>query len=167
MTFPGVGPVTALAFKATIDAPARFGRSNDVGAHLGLTPRQYQSGETDVRGRISRSGYAFTRTALFTAAHVMLTRGHVPAFDARGRARSFRRSASREAGGDAGRPSSIFEVASGCETLNQMEMTMTNERMALLELIEKQADTDLIRGMLAFAAGRIMKLEVKLRTGLT
>lgn len=47
------------------------------------------------------------------------------------------------------------------------QMTMTNERMALLELIEKQADTDLIRGMLAFAAGRIMKLEVKLRTGLT
>ena len=74
MTIPGVGPVTALAFKATIDDPARFRRSNDVGAHLGLTPRQYQSGETDVRGRISRSGDAFTRTALFTAAHVMLTR---------------------------------------------------------------------------------------------
>ncbi|WP_435260158.1 transposase [Thioclava sp. FR2] len=39
-----------------------------------LTPRQYQSGETDMRGRIPRSGDAFTRTALFTAAHVMLTR---------------------------------------------------------------------------------------------
>lgn len=74
MTIPGVGPVTALAFKATIDDPARFRRSSDVGAHLGLTPRQYQSGETNVRGRISRSGDAFTRTALFTAAHVMLTR---------------------------------------------------------------------------------------------
>lgn len=74
MTIPGVGPVTALAFKTTIDDPARFRRSGDVGAHLGLTPRQYQSGETDVRGRISRSGDAFTRTALFTAAHVMLTR---------------------------------------------------------------------------------------------
>lgn len=74
MTIPGVGPVTALAFKATIDDPKRFRRSSDVGAHLGLTPRQYQSGETDVRGRISRSGDAFTRTALFTAAHVMLTR---------------------------------------------------------------------------------------------
>ncbi len=74
MTIPGVGPVTALAFKTAIDDPARFRRSSDVGAHLGLTPRQYQSGETDVRGRISRSGDAFTRTALFTAAHVMLTR---------------------------------------------------------------------------------------------
>ena len=74
MTIPGVGPVTALAFKSTIDDPGRFRRSSDVGAHLGLTPRQYQSGETDVRGRISRSGDALTRTALFTAAHVMLTR---------------------------------------------------------------------------------------------
>ncbi|WP_368075960.1 transposase [Leisingera sp. NJS204] len=63
-----------MAFKATIDDPGRFRRSSDVGAHLGQTPRQYQSGETGVRGRISRSGDAFTRTALFTAAHVMLTR---------------------------------------------------------------------------------------------
>lgn len=74
MTIPGVGPVTALASRMAIDDPARFRRSSDVGAHLGLTPRQYQSGKTDVRGRISRSRDAFTRTALFTAAHMMLTR---------------------------------------------------------------------------------------------
>ena len=74
MTIPGVGPVTALAFKTTIDRSDRFRRSSDVGAHLGLTPRQFQSGETDKRGRISRSGDTFTRTALYTAAHVMLTR---------------------------------------------------------------------------------------------
>ena len=54
MTVPGVGPLTALAFRATIDRPDRFRRSRDVGAHLGLTPRRYQSGETDVQGRISR-----------------------------------------------------------------------------------------------------------------
>jgi putative transposase len=53
----------------------------------------------------------------------------------------------------------------GCETLNQMEMTMTDERMALIDVIEKQADTDLVREMLAFAADRIMELEVELRTG--
>ena len=74
MTIPGVGPVTALAFKTTIDRPDRFAKSSTVGAHLGLTPRQHQSGDTDKRGRISRSGDAFTRHALFTAAHVMLTR---------------------------------------------------------------------------------------------
>lgn len=50
MTIPGVLMVTALAFKATIDDPGRFRRFSDVGARLGLTPRQNQSGETDVRG---------------------------------------------------------------------------------------------------------------------
>lgn len=74
MTIPGVGPVAALALKTAIDDPARFQRSSDVGAHPGLTPRQHQSGEIDVRGRINRSGDTFTRSALFTAAHVMLTR---------------------------------------------------------------------------------------------
>jgi transposase len=51
MGIPGVGPVTALAFKTAIDRPARFRRSSYVGAHLGLAPRQYQSGEADRRGR--------------------------------------------------------------------------------------------------------------------
>ena len=37
MTVPGVGPLTALAFRATIDQPGRFRKSRDVGAHLGLT----------------------------------------------------------------------------------------------------------------------------------
>jgi len=54
MGVPGVGPITALAFRATIDRPDRFKRSRDVGAHLGLTPARYQSGETDIQGKISR-----------------------------------------------------------------------------------------------------------------
>ncbi len=48
MSVPGVGPVTALSFMATIEDPRRFGRSRDVGAYLGLTPRRYQSGERDI-----------------------------------------------------------------------------------------------------------------------
>ncbi len=75
MTVPGVGPLTALAFRATIDRPDRFRRSRDVGAHLGLTPRRYQSGETDVQGRISRCGDELARTALYEAAHSLLIRG--------------------------------------------------------------------------------------------
>src|SRR3954467_8258794 len=51
MTVPGVGPITALTFQATIDRPERFRRSRDVGAHLGLTPARYQSGETDISGK--------------------------------------------------------------------------------------------------------------------
>lgn len=66
--------MTALAFKTAIDRPDRFRRSADVGAHLGLTPRRYQSGEIDRRGRMTRCGETFTRTPLFSAANVMLSR---------------------------------------------------------------------------------------------
>jgi transposase len=74
MTVPGVGPLTALAFRATIDRPDRFRKSRDVGAHLGLTPCRHQSGETDVQGRISRCGDELARTALYEAAHSLLIR---------------------------------------------------------------------------------------------
>jgi len=74
MTMPGVGPMTALAFQAAIDDPARFRSSSSVGAYLGLTPRRYASGETDRMGRISRCGDALTRSYLYEAANVMLSR---------------------------------------------------------------------------------------------
>lgn len=74
MSVPGVGPITALAFRATVDRPDRFRRSRDVGAHLGLTPARYQSGETDIQGRISRCGDELARTALYEAAHTLLVR---------------------------------------------------------------------------------------------
>jgi transposase len=74
MSVPGVGPLTALAFRATIDQPDRFAKSRDVGAHLGLTPRRYQSGETDVQGAVSRCGDELARTALYEAAHSLLIR---------------------------------------------------------------------------------------------
>jgi len=74
MSVPGVGPITALAFRATIDRPDRFRRSRNVGAHLGLTPSRYQSGETDIQGRVSRCGDDLARTALYEAAHSLLTR---------------------------------------------------------------------------------------------
>jgi len=74
MSVPGVGPITALAFRATIDRADRFRRSRDVGAHLGLTPARYQSGETDVQGKVSRCGDELARTALYEAAHTLLVR---------------------------------------------------------------------------------------------
>jgi len=73
MSVPGVGPVTALSFMATIEDPRRFGRSRDVGAYLGLTPRRYQSGERDISGGISRQGDAMTRHYLYEAANCLLT----------------------------------------------------------------------------------------------
>jgi len=74
MTAPGVGPITALCFKATIDDPTRFMRSRSVGAYVGLTTRRHASGEVDWSGRISKCGDAMLRMYLFEAAGVLLTR---------------------------------------------------------------------------------------------
>jgi transposase len=74
MTVPGVGAVTAFAFLATIDDPARFARSRSVGAYFGLTSRRYQSGERDSSGRISRRGDQTMRTLLYEAASALITR---------------------------------------------------------------------------------------------
>lgn len=51
MDAPGVGPLIARAFRATIGQQERFRKSTDVGAHLGSTQRRYRSGETDIQGR--------------------------------------------------------------------------------------------------------------------
>jgi transposase len=74
MTTPGVGPITALCFMATIDDPTRFSRSRSVGAYVGLTTRRHASGELDWSGRISKCGDALLRMYLFEAAGVLLTR---------------------------------------------------------------------------------------------
>jgi transposase len=74
MTVPGVGPVVALTYRATVDVPARFRNSKAVGAVLGLTPSKYQSGEIDRTGGISRCGDEMMRAMLYEAAHTMLVR---------------------------------------------------------------------------------------------
>src|ERR1700692_3861854 len=74
MTAPGVGPITALCYLATIDDPTRFKRSRSVGAYVGLTSRRYASGEVDWTGRISKCGDPMLRSYLYEAAGVLLTR---------------------------------------------------------------------------------------------
>ena len=74
MTVPGVGALVAVTFTSGVDAPERFSRSRAVGAHFGLTPKKYQSGETDITGAVSRVGDVMVRTALYEAAHILLTR---------------------------------------------------------------------------------------------
>jgi transposase len=74
MTTPAVGPIVALTYASAIDDPARFKSSKQTGAHFGLTPKKYQSGETDITGRISKIGDASVREALYQAAHIMLTK---------------------------------------------------------------------------------------------
>lgn len=74
MTAPGIGPITALCYLATIDDPTRFKRSSSVGAYAGLTARRYASGEVDWSGRISKCGDKLLRSYLYEAANVLLTR---------------------------------------------------------------------------------------------
>ena len=74
MSTPSVGPIVALTYASAIDDPGRFKSSKLVGAHFGLTPKKYQSGQTDYTGRISKIGDASVRTALYEAAHIMLTK---------------------------------------------------------------------------------------------
>ena len=74
MTVPGVGPVVALAYRTTVDVPARFRNSKAVGAVFGLTPVKHQSGEREHTGGISRCGDEMIRAMLYEAAQTMLTR---------------------------------------------------------------------------------------------
>jgi transposase len=73
MSVPGVGPVTALAYVATIEDINRFRRMRDIGVYLGLTHRRYQSGEKDVTLGISKQGDMMARHYLYEAANVLLT----------------------------------------------------------------------------------------------
>ena len=74
LTHPGVGPVTAVSYKAEIDDPKRFKKSRSVGAYLGMTPRQFSSGETTKQGRVSKQGSSEVRALLHEAGVVMISR---------------------------------------------------------------------------------------------
>jgi transposase len=74
MTIPGVGPVTSLAYIAIDNDSARFDTSKALGAHLGLTPRVYQSGEIDRSGQISECSDRRLRHLLYEAASALMTR---------------------------------------------------------------------------------------------
>jgi len=73
MTVPSVGPLTAITYKSAIDDPQRIKKSKSAGPLFGLTPRKYQSGETDVTGGITRVGDEMVRTALYEAANSLLS----------------------------------------------------------------------------------------------
>src|SRR5262249_11237744 len=72
MTAPGVGAVVALTYRATVDQPQRFVHSRAVGAHVGLTPKRYQSGEIDYDGGGSQCGDARLATSAYEARHSLL-----------------------------------------------------------------------------------------------
>ena len=69
-----MGALVAVTYRSSVDDPGRFAKSRTVGAYFGLTPRKYQSGETDIDGGITKVGDGMVRTALYEAAHIILTR---------------------------------------------------------------------------------------------
>jgi len=74
MTVPGVGPLTALAFRTAVEDPTRFAKASLLGSYFGLTPRKYASGETDRNGTISKCGDKLVRSLLCEAANALMTR---------------------------------------------------------------------------------------------
>jgi transposase len=68
----GVGPITSLAYVATIEDPARFKNGRAVGAYLGLRPRKDQSGDSDPQKRITKAGDPALRSLLVQSGHYIL-----------------------------------------------------------------------------------------------
>ena len=68
MTAPGVGPVVALAFQATVDDVGRFATPGAVTAYLGLVPREHSSGERQRKGAITKAGPSRMRVLLIQSA---------------------------------------------------------------------------------------------------
>ena len=82
MTMPQIGPVTALSFVATLDDAGRFRGAHQVEASLGLVPREWSSGETQRRGRITKAGNARIRWLLVEAAWRVATNKKRPETEA-------------------------------------------------------------------------------------
>jgi transposase len=74
MTTPSIGAIAAVTYRSALDDPGRIKKSKNAGPLFGLTPRRYQSGETDVTGGITRVGDEMVRTALYEAANILLSR---------------------------------------------------------------------------------------------
>jgi transposase len=68
----GVGPLTSLGFVLTLEEPQRFHKSRSVGAFLGLTVRQYDSGDSQPQLRITKAGDPFLRRLLVQSAQYIL-----------------------------------------------------------------------------------------------
>jgi transposase len=74
MTTPSVGAIVAITYKSALDDPRRIKKSRNAGPLFGLTPKRYQSGETDVTGGITRVSDDMVRTVLYEAANILLSR---------------------------------------------------------------------------------------------
>lgn len=75
-TVPGVGPITATAYVATVDRVERFNRAHEIESYLGLVPSERSSGERQHRGALTKAGNARLRYLLVEAAWCILRSHH-------------------------------------------------------------------------------------------
>ena len=68
----GVGLICSLTYVLTLEEPARFKRSRQAGAYLGLTARQHESGEQKPQLHITKSGDIYLRSVLVQSAQHIL-----------------------------------------------------------------------------------------------
>ena len=71
-SIPGVGPLTALTFALTLGSAERFNKSRDVGAFLGMRPKQSQSGNRDPQLAITKAGDKYLRKLAVQCGHHIL-----------------------------------------------------------------------------------------------
>jgi transposase len=71
-TAPGIGPITAVAFVATVDRVERFDRAHELESYLGLVPSEHSSGERQHRGAVTKTGNSRLRYLLVEAAWCIL-----------------------------------------------------------------------------------------------
>ena len=76
LSVPSIGPVTALTFIAVLDDVGRFSSGAQLTSYIGLTPREYSSGERQQRGHITRAGNTRLRSLLVECAWGILRRQH-------------------------------------------------------------------------------------------
>jgi transposase len=67
-TIPGVGPRLSEAIVALLDRPERFHKASQVSAYIGMVPKQFDSGESERHGRITRQGSRLVRSLLVEVA---------------------------------------------------------------------------------------------------
>lgn len=75
-SIPGIGPIIASAFSASIDKGQAFKSAKDFSVWLGLTPRQYASGETNRLGTITKRGDKYLRKQLIHGARTVVNHAH-------------------------------------------------------------------------------------------
>lgn len=72
MTVPGIGPVIAVCFVATLDRVDRFQGAHQVESYIGLVPREWSSSEIQRRGHITKAGNTRMRWLLVEAARCVM-----------------------------------------------------------------------------------------------